>query len=78
VQVFFEVHEIAALPQAHLLSQPGKLIEVRRIVSDPPNSGLRQVVKFHAIARSDFREPPISATVRSLNLINSDKQRKYY
>ncbi len=41
VQALFQVDEIAALTQAHLLREAGQLIQVRRKISYTPNSGLR-------------------------------------
>ncbi len=38
----FEVREVAALAQAHLLRKAGQLIEVRRIVGYSSNPRLRQ------------------------------------
>ena len=64
VQATFEMHQVTALPETHLLRKPGELIQVRRIVGDAPNPGLRQVVKFHVCARSDFRATALFSTVR--------------
>ncbi len=44
VKAAFQVYEIAALAQAHLLGEPGQLIQVRRKISNSPNTGLRQIV----------------------------------
>ncbi len=39
----FQMRQITALPQAHLLSQSGQLIEVRRIIGYSSNPRLRQI-----------------------------------
>jgi hypothetical protein len=44
VKTALEMDEVAALAQAHLLRKAGKLIQVRRIISNTPNTGLRQIV----------------------------------
>jgi len=65
VQTFFEVYEITALFQAHFLVEPRQLIQIGRIVGYSSNPRLRQILFFHFYARSDFREPVFSDTVRS-------------
>ena len=44
MQAALEMDEIAALAQAHLLGEPGQLIQVRRKISNSPDTGLRQIV----------------------------------
>ncbi len=44
VQAAFEVNEVTALPQPHFLGKARQLIQVRRIVSHAPDTGLRQIV----------------------------------
>ena len=65
VKTALEMHEVASLAQGHLLRKACKLVEIRRVVGNTPNTGLRQVVKFHAFARSDFRATPLFSTVRA-------------
>ena len=65
VQASLEVYQVATLAQAHLLGETGKLIQVRRVIGNTPNTGLRQFVKFHAFARSDFRAVELFSTVRA-------------
>ena len=43
MQALLEMDEIAALPETHLLSQAGQLIQVRRIVGYAPNPRWRQI-----------------------------------
>ncbi len=44
VKAALEMHEVTALAQAHFLRKAGQLIQVRRIVGNTPNTGLRQIV----------------------------------
>jgi hypothetical protein len=41
VEATFEVHEVTALAQSHLLGKTRQLIQVRGKVSDTPYAGLR-------------------------------------
>ena len=56
MQAFFEVNQIAALAQPHFLGETGNLIQIGREISDSPNAGLREIVKFHASAQSACRK----------------------
>jgi hypothetical protein len=44
VEAALEMHEVTALTQAHFLRKACQLIQVRRIVGNTPNTGLRQIV----------------------------------
>ena len=68
--------QIAALPQSHLLYEACQLVQVRRIVGYSSDAGFRQIIKFHILARCDFREGGFSATVRFNYPINTCEQRK--
>jgi hypothetical protein len=47
VEALFEIDEITPLPQSHTLCETGKLIQIGREISNTPNTGLGQFVKFH-------------------------------
>ena len=68
--------QVAALSQSHLLHEACQLVQVRRIVGYSSNSGFRQIIKFHILARCDFREGGFSATVRFNYPINTCARRK--
>jgi hypothetical protein len=72
VKAALKMYKIAALAQTHSLSHSGKLVEVRRKISDTPNTGLRKIVKFHARVQSDFHETVFSATVHTVSAVIED------
>jgi hypothetical protein len=51
VEATFQVHQVAALPEPHLVGKTSQLVKVRRVVGDTPNTRLREIIKFHSFAQ---------------------------